>query len=112
MFGALTGDWQNGVRIDRCHCGADDFEVRFWKSFLQQHLQIPSGSVSGSRVSQGSRFAKEENAIGPRRLVGAHPNRRGAARKGGREKAQAELVVLDEEIFVSNSKLFEKASWM
>lgn len=108
MPGALLGDGQDGMRVNRGHRDTNHLEPHARKAFLQQHLEIAPRSVSRPRIAQGGGFPQHENPAGVGRLHCLHHHRRRAAREPGREKPQPKSVVLDQAVFGADADGFEE----
>jgi hypothetical protein len=112
MPGAFAGDGQDYVRIDGCYRRVDHLEFCFRIARAQQRLEVTTGPIIGPGIAQRRRFAEDEDANRARRFVRLHKHRRRDSRQRRGEKAQTELVVLDEIVLAGDGCLLEEVRGM
>ena len=105
---ALAGDGHDDVRVDGGERDVDDFKIRSRIFFAQQHFEVTTRAEGRFGIAHGGRFAEDENAERAGCLVNRHPDRTGTARVFRRKKTEAEIVVLDEVIFIADPEPVKK----
>src|SRR5262245_45574002 len=96
------------MRVNRRHSDADHFKIRAGKSFAQKNLEITACAERGIGITLRSRFAKEKNAIGVRRLFGGHAQCKRGARDCWWKESESKAVVGNVVVLASNALPHEK----
>src|ERR1051326_8383713 len=107
---AFASDRQNDVRVNGREGNIDNFKVCGRKSLAQKDLQIATCAISRFRIAHCNGFTENKNANGCLRLLRFHSQYAGITRNFFREEPQAEVIILNEIIFIADLELLEK-SW-
>ncbi len=108
VIGAFPGNGQDDVRIDGREGHIHDFKLGARITLPEQDLEVARRPKRRFRVAHRCGFAQHENPDAAGRLDGFHAQGPGLTEDLGRKKSETEIVVLDQELLVTDAARLEK----